>query len=230
MVSFGINCNSSLMFPFRKEASETLCLDHMAGVVAIGGGAEMRGVKSFGQSLDCGLGCPKFEEVSTTLVNGTAPGHHTGVLVTGVDVYNKSLTGNVSKTLGTSETDSDHIPCAILKKMQDFIDSLPSSIVRRLTPLECERLQGFPDYWTLVPTKKWRIIDELLYDELCSIGLGGYCRKANRRGKEVMQTCLASDGPRYKAIGNSWAVNNAQWIFQRIEEHDRDEAMQNAFA
>lgn len=27
-----------------------------------------------------------------------------------------------------------------------------SSLVRRLTPLECERLQGFPDYWTLVPS------------------------------------------------------------------------------
>jgi DNA (cytosine-5)-methyltransferase 1 len=55
--------------------------------------------------------------------------------------------------------------------------------VRRLTPRECERLQGFPDDWTLVPY----------------------------RGKPV------SDGPRYKAIGNSWPVNVARWVGRRIE-------------
>ena len=53
----------------------------------------------------------------------------------------------------------------------------------RLTPLECERLQGFPDGHTNVP----------------------------RRGKP------AADGPRYKALGNSWAVNCARWIGERIE-------------
>ena len=55
--------------------------------------------------------------------------------------------------------------------------------VRRLTPRECERLQGFPDDWTLVP----------------------------HRGKPM------ADGPRYKAIGNSWAVPCARWIGERIE-------------
>jgi DNA (cytosine-5)-methyltransferase 1 len=58
--------------------------------------------------------------------------------------------------------------------------------VRRLTPRECERLQGFPDDFTLVPY----------------------------RGKP------ASDGPRYKALGNSWAVNCAEWIGERIAEVD----------
>lgn len=55
--------------------------------------------------------------------------------------------------------------------------------VRRLMPVECERLQGFPDNYTLIL----------------------------RRGKP------AKDGPRYKAIGNSWAVNCARWIGMRIE-------------
>ena len=55
--------------------------------------------------------------------------------------------------------------------------------VRRLTPLECERLQGFPDGQTRVPHK----------------------------GKD------SADGPRYKALGNSWAVNCARWIGERIE-------------
>ncbi len=55
--------------------------------------------------------------------------------------------------------------------------------VRRLTPVECERLQGFPDNWTLVPV----------------------------RGKP------AADGPRYKALGNSMAVNCMRWIGRRID-------------
>ncbi|CAB4136995.1 Dcm Site-specific DNA methylase [uncultured Caudovirales phage] len=60
---------------------------------------------------------------------------------------------------------------------------LPDKLgVRRLTPRECERLQGFPDDWTLVPY----------------------------RGKP------ASDGPRYKAMGNSMAVPVMRWIGQRI--------------
>jgi DNA (cytosine-5)-methyltransferase 1 len=58
-----------------------------------------------------------------------------------------------------------------------------SYAVRRLLPVECERLQGFPDGYTDVPY----------------------------RGKP------AADGPRYRALGNSWAVNVVCWIGRRIE-------------
>ena len=57
-----------------------------------------------------------------------------------------------------------------------------ATAVRRLLPVECERLMGFPDGYTAIPY----------------------------RGKP------AADGPRYKAIGNSWAVNCARWIGRRI--------------
>jgi DNA (cytosine-5)-methyltransferase 1 len=56
--------------------------------------------------------------------------------------------------------------------------------VRRLTPTECERLQGFPDEYTNIP---WRKQPE------------------------------SPDGPRYKALGNSWAVPVIRWIGERIE-------------
>jgi DNA (cytosine-5)-methyltransferase 1 len=62
-----------------------------------------------------------------------------------------------------------------------------SMAVRRLTPTECERLQGFPDGWTNVP---WRKKEE------------------------------SPDGPRYKALGNSMAVNVMRWIGDRIAEVD----------
>ena len=54
--------------------------------------------------------------------------------------------------------------------------------VRRLTPRECERLQGFPDDYTAI-----------------------------LRGSSI-----AADGPRYKALGNSMAVNAMRWIGNRI--------------
>ena len=57
--------------------------------------------------------------------------------------------------------------------------------VRRLTPCECERLQGFPDDFTRIPY----------------------------RGKPADQ---CPDGPRYKALGNSMAVNCMEWIGERI--------------
>ena len=51
-------------------------------------------------------------------------------------------------------------------------------IVRRLTPLECERLQGFPDNWTKI---------------------GEWTDSKGKKHKE-------SDSPRYKALGNSIAL------------------------
>ena len=57
--------------------------------------------------------------------------------------------------------------------------SVASMNIRRLTPRECERLQGFPDDWTKIDVK-------------------------------------TSDGPRYKAIGNSMAVTVMRWIGERL--------------
>ena len=62
--------------------------------------------------------------------------------------------------------------------------------VRRLTPEECEALQGFPSCYTAIP---WR-------------------------GKPADQ---CPDGPRYKALGNSWAVPNVAWLGRRIDAEVR---------
>ncbi len=80
--------------------------------------------------------------------------------------------------------------------------------VRRLTPRECERLQGFPDDFTRIPWGARKRIEarELLYVRLTNPALP--MEEARR---------LAADGPRYKALGNSWAVNCAEWIGERIE-------------
>jgi DNA (cytosine-5)-methyltransferase 1 len=66
--------------------------------------------------------------------------------------------------------------------------AISGSTVRRLTPTECERLQGFPDGWT-----------DVAY-----------------RGKP------AADGPRYRSLGNAFAVPVIRWIARRlVAEHLR---------
>lgn len=88
----------------------------------------------------------------------------------------------------------------------------PSMQVRRLTPRECERLQGFPDDYTLTPGKRKTIRPEKLDID--------YIKYLARGGVMTFEQCCtaAADGPRYKAIGNSWAVPCAAWLGKRIQE------------
>ena len=69
--------------------------------------------------------------------------------------------------------------------------------VRRLTPKECERLQGFPDEWTIE-----RMELELVDNEW------------KPTGKIVKQT----DGPRYKQMGNAVTVSVAHWLGKRMRK------------
>lgn len=62
------------------------------------------------------------------------------------------------------------------------------TVVRRLTPLECERLQGFPDGWT---------------------DIGEWADTKGKKHKEA-------DSPRYKALGNSIATPFWFYLLRRI--------------
>lgn len=69
-------------------------------------------------------------------------------------------------------------------------------IVRRLTPMECERLQGYPDGWTDIG--EW----------------------TDTKGKKHK----AADSPRYKALGNSIALPQWFWIVQKMKPYMGDGA------
>ena len=60
--------------------------------------------------------------------------------------------------------------------------------VRRITPLECERLQGYPDGWTDIG--EW----------------------INSKGKKR----VTSDSARYKALGNSIALPPWRYVLSRL--------------
>ena len=77
-------------------------------------------------------------------------------------------------------------------KQRDFKDStdlaITHMVVRRLTPMECERLQGFPDGWT---------------------DIGEWMDSKGKRHKDA-------DSPRYKALGNSIALPFWDFLAKRI--------------
>lgn len=88
--------------------------------------------------------------------------------------------------------------------------ALVGMAVRRLTPRECERLQAFPDDYTLIPGPLKHIApDKLDLD---------YMKYLMRGGVLTFEQCMnaAADGPRYKALGNSMCVNVMRWIGARI--------------
>ena len=87
----------------------------------------------------------------------------------------------------SSATYTEQCPTITAKDPHKVLPS-DTDLLRRLTPLECERLQGFPDNWTRIAY----------------------------RGKSA-EDC--PDYPRYKAVGNSWAVPVARWIGRRIDAH-----------
>jgi DNA (cytosine-5)-methyltransferase 1 len=80
---------------------------------------------------------------------------------------------------------------------------------RRLIPVECERLQDFPDGHTNIP---WRTYQEALRKGL------SYETLLSQRGMTLRGPSIEDcpDGPRYKAIGNSMAVCCMRRIGQRI--------------
>jgi len=129
---------------------------------------------------------PKFNyECALTITKGSPSGggHPQSVAVAPIGCF-KSGQGAKSRSIGYSETVSPTLPSnaggntapSLVQTMQ----------VRRLTPTECERLQGFPDGWSAIPWKK----------------------------KSADQ---CPDGPRYKALGNSMAVNCMEWLGERIQ-------------
>lgn len=73
------------------------------------------------------------------------------------------------------------------------------SIVRRLTPMECERLQGFPDGWT---------------------DIGDWIDSKGKKHK-------AADSPRYKALGNSIALPFWEWMAERMVKQLKQDGFEN---
>lgn len=104
----------------------------------------------------------------------------TDLVVSSVDCRNFTEGGEINGTLQEKESGGQSL------NLQSTVRT--GMIVRRLTPMECERLQGFPDVWTDIG--EWR----------------------DSRGKMRKP----SDSPRYKALGNSIALPFWDFLAKRI--------------
>lgn len=98
-----------------------------------------------------------------------------------VDGYNGAVTGDKTASL-TCKNDGSHSGPLVAEKIIRWI-------VRRLTPVECERLQGYPDGWT---------------------DIGEWVDSKGKKHKYA-------DSPRYKALGNSIALPQWFWIAQKMK-------------
>ena len=134
--------------------------------------AGRNGEKTMGKGN--GLGIGQAGEPMNTLTKGDR--HAVAQPVSYSTKLHNTTSNNAGKIFEERTTclDANSPPPALLTAMQ----------VRRLTPVECERLQGFPDNYTDIKAK----------------------------GKPT------PDGPRYKALGNSWAVPVVAWIGERIAQ------------
>ena len=108
-------------------------------------------------------------------------------LVCAVDCRNFREGGEVNGTLQAKESgQSLNLNNTVRQNM----------VVRRLTPMECERLQGFPDGWTDI----------------------GDWVKTDKRGREI-KVKGSADSPRYKALGNSIALPFWDWMLRRMARY-----------
>lgn len=103
----------------------------------------------------------------------------------GQPIYHSSKT-----SFHTNFTDEDVTETLVATDFKDppTVSKEPDYIVRRLTPTECERLQGFPDGWT---------------------DIGDYIDSNGKKKK-------SSDTARYKALGNSIALPPWRWVLSRL--------------
>ena len=115
-------------------------------------------------------------------------------LVCSVDCRNFTEGGETNGTLQAKESGGQ------ILNLNNTIRQ--NRVVRRLTPLECERLQGFPDHWT---------------------DLGEWTDSKGKRHKDA-------DSPRYKALGNSIALPPWKWLLKRLcGNYERDATMASLF-
>jgi hypothetical protein len=115
-----------------------------------------------------------------------------------VDIDNCNLTGDCTGNILAGSQMRTNKGMGVMTAMQ----------VRRLTPVECERLQGFPDGYTNI---EWYECCGIKF----SLALGKYgC--PNCEGEKTARLKTAADGSRYKSLGNSMAVPVMRWIGQRI--------------
>lgn len=143
--------------------------------------------KALGRGTGFGVGEPGDP------ANTISAAHSHGVFATAIPINDKA-----TRWQGGGESRAAEVASSC--KQRDFKDStdlaITHMVVRRLTPMECERLQGFPDHWT---------------------DIGEWMDEKGKKHKDA-------DSPRYKALGNSIALPFWDWMLRRMARYLPEDA------
>lgn len=123
-----------------------------------------------------------YQDVTGTL----SPGAHAGSY-NGQDAYNDMLV--CGATPDVAHALREKAPCAYREDAETY--PVQNMVVRRLTPLECTRLQGYPDGW---------------------VDIGDWTDEKGKKHKDA-------DSPKYKALGNSIALPFWDWMLRRMARY-----------
>lgn len=145
-----------------------------------------------------------YQRITGPLMANSHPGSYCGqdaysdMLVTENELLHRKRTGTSMGTASESRSVELHARSAGDSAKWGGDKAMEQkTIVRRLTPLECERLQGFPDGWTAIG--EW---DEATRERYY----------IDQHGKRKRVT----DSARYKALGNSIATPFWRYLARRI--------------
>ena len=130
-----------------------------------------------GQANEAGIMAEEVSQTLNTMHDAQA------VMCSSIDFRNFREGGEVNGTLQAKESggQSLNLNNTVRQKM----------VVRRLTPLECTRLQGYPDGW---------------------VDIGDWTDEKGKKHKDA-------DSPRYKALGNSIALPFWDWMLRRMARY-----------
>lgn len=123
-----------------------------------------------------------YQDVTGTL----SPGAHAGSY-NGQDAYNDMLVCGASPDVAHALRAKAN--CAYREDAETY--PVQNMVVRRLTPLECTRLQGYPDGW---------------------VDIGDWVDEKGKKHKDA-------DSPKYKALGNSIALPFWDWMLRRMARY-----------
>lgn len=141
--------------------------------------------------------------------------------------YNNSSFGGYTPGVGTIRESGYKRP------EENIICDLWEWIVRRLTPLECERLQGYPDGWTVLPEITDMSDEDYEFFKsafMLNKQIKGQTVKKEPTKKQIIKwhNRLFNDSAQYKALGNSLAIPCALRVVGYIAEHVRRERTHHA--
>lgn len=135
-----------------------------------------------GKANEAGIMAEEVSQTLNTMHDAQA------VMCSSIDFRNFREGGEVNGTLQAKESSGQSLNLNNTVRQH--------MVVRRLTPMECERLQGFPDGWTDI----------------------GDWVKTDKRGREI-KVKGSADSPRYKALGNSIALPFWDWMLRRMARY-----------